>query len=243
MAISTSLRADPLIGPRARRVLVAIGAVTLVVLLFGASRSSVFRARSVEVTGAHHVGTERILGIADVSTRTNALWLDEGAVERRLQAMPWVAHAEVGVAFPLTVEIRIVEREPVAVARDGSGLVLMARDGTALERVARRGDLPMIEVGVGGRVDGIRSDPVGAARALGAMPDELRERVGRVRVLLGGSLELWLRDGPRVLFGAPTDAHRKARAIVRVLAWAEGEGASIRLVSVAEPSRPAVRLA
>ena len=81
--------------------------------------------------GCRSPASPQIVRIAGVSNATNALWLDEGEAERRLEAEPWIADADVRVTFPLTVEIAVHERSPVAVAR-GAVTSLMAGDGTAL---------------------------------------------------------------------------------------------------------------
>jgi len=171
--------------------LIAAGSVALVIGGLTASRSSAFDVRGVEVSGSHHLHGPQIVRVAGISGSTNALWLDEGVSERRLEAQPWIADADVRVTFPLNVEIVVRERSPVAVA-EGRLTSLMAADGTALGSVSAPRGLPVIELGNAGRVEGVRS-PVGAARALGAMTPALRARVARVRVLLDGTLELRLR--------------------------------------------------
>jgi cell division protein FtsQ len=243
LGISTSRPAEWFRSLRGRRLraLIAVGSVVLLIGGVAASRSSVFDVRRIEVTGTDHLHGPQIVRIAGVSNATNALWLDEGAVERRLEAEPWIADADVRVTLPLTVEIAVHERSPVAVAQ-GAVTSLMAADGTALGsgRVPR--GLPVIELGAAGPVEGIRPSPVGAARALGAMAPALRAQVARVRVLLDGSLELRLRGGPTVRFGTPEDAERKVVTIQRMLAWAGSEGTPLRTLSVVSALAPAATL-
>ena len=119
MGISTSRPAEwfQSLRGRRRRVLIAVGSVVLLIGGVAASRSSVFDVRRIEVTGTDHLHRPQIVRIAGVSNATNALWLDEGVVERRLEAEPWIADADVRVTLPLTVEIAVHERSPVAVAQ------------------------------------------------------------------------------------------------------------------------------
>ena len=218
----------------------AIAAVSIlfVVAVVVLSRSSAFDVRRFEVSGSDHLHRARLLAIAGITRSTNVLWLDEGAAEQRLEAEPWIAHADVRATFPLTIEISVTERSPVAVAR-GDVVSLMAADGTSLGSGRAPRGLPVIELGALGPVEGVRPTPVGAARALGAMTPALRVEVARVRVLLDGTLELRLRDGPTVMFGTPDDAHRKARTIERMLSWARAQRTAIRTLSVVSPSAPA----
>ncbi|MGZ8626635.1 MAG: cell division protein FtsQ/DivIB [Actinomycetota bacterium] len=222
--------------------LIAAAVLALSVGAFLVSRSSALHARAVEVTGASHLSRSSVLATSGVSTRTNVLWLDEGAIERRLASDPWITGADVRVAFPWTVEIAIVERSPIAVATDGLHQTLVAADGTALGTATRTRGLPRIELGATTAVEGIHESPVGAAAALGAMAPELRARVASVGVLIDGTLELRLRGGVTVRYGTATEVRSKAATIERILAWAEEEGEALRLVTVVSPDRAAVKL-
>ena len=226
---------------RRRAAIVVAGVVCLSAGAFLASRTSAFDARRIEVTGAHHLRPADVVRTAGVSSDTNVLWFDEDAAERRLEAEPWIAHADVSGAFPLTIRIDLTERTPVAVLAGGTG-GLIAGDGTALGTQAGTKGLPRIELGTATPAEGVPSSPVGAARILGAMPPGLRSDVREVRVMLDGTLELRLRGGPRVRFGTPADAEAKVAAIRRVLAWAHDEAGAIRTLSVVAPSAPAATL-
>jgi cell division protein FtsQ len=215
-----------------------VGSVALLIGGVTASRSSAFDVRGIEVSGNDHLHRPQVVRIAGITDATNALWLDEGQAERRLEAEPWIADADVRVTFPLNVEIAVRERTPVALAQ-GAVTSLMAADGTALGSGNVPRGLPVIELGGAGRAEGVRPSPVGAARVLGAMTPALRVQVARVRVLLDGTLELRLRDGPTISFGTPGDARRKAVTIRRMLVWARTQGTPLRTLSVVAPLAPA----
>jgi cell division protein FtsQ len=218
--------------------LIAVGSVALVIGGVTASRSSAFDVRGIEVSGNDHLHRPQVVRIAGITDATNALWLDEGKAERRLEAEPWIADADVRVTFPLNVQIALRERTPVALAR-GVVTSLMAADGTALGSGNVPRGLPVIELGGAGPAEGVRPSPVGAARVLGAMTPALRVQVARVRVLLDGTLQLRLRDGPTISFGTPDDARRKAVTIRRMLVWARTQGTPLRTLSVVAALAPA----
>ena len=240
MEISTSRPAEWFrsLGGRRRIALIALGSVALAIGGVTASRSSAFDVRGIEVSGNDHLHRPQVVRIAGITDATNALWLDESEAERRLEAEPWIADADVRVTFPLDVEIAVRERTPVALA-EGAVTSLMAADGTALGSGTVARGLPVIELGAAGRVEGVRPSPVGAARVLGAMTPTLRAQVTRVRVLLDGTLEIRLRDGPSVSFGTPDDAQRKAMTINRMLLWARTQGTPLRTLSVVAALAPA----
>lgn len=225
----------------------SIAAAVLVVAAITASRTSVFHARRVEVIGASALSRAQVLELAAVDRHTNAVWLDEGAVERRLESAPWVAEADVRVSLGLAIEISVTERVPVAVASGEGGSVLVASDGTTLGAVPRSASvrsLPQIELPAVPPIDGaIAPTAAGAALALGAMDGDLRDAVDRVAVLPGGTLEVWMRDGPRVSFGSATALGPKARAIASALAWAREAGEQLVSLSVVAPWAPAGTLA
>jgi cell division protein FtsQ len=218
--------------------LIAVGSVAFVIGGVTASRSSAFDVRGIEVSGIDHLHRPQVVRIAGITDATNALWLDEGEAERRLEAERWIADADVRVTFPLNVEIAVRERTPVALAQ-GAVTSLMAADGTALGSGNVPRGLPVIELGGAGPAEGVRPSPVGAARVLGAMTPALRVQVARVRVLLDGTLELRLRDGPTISFGTPDDAPRKAVTIRRMLVWARTQGTPLQTLSVVAALAPA----
>ena len=245
MAISISLRAERVRRLRGRRAWIVAAGVLVAVLAagVGVSRTPLFAARDIQVRGGAHVPRARLVELAGISGSTNVLWLDEAAVERRLESEPWVARTDVVAEFPSTIRISVTERTAVAVASDGVRGTLMAGDGTPLAVADRDPDLPVIRFAASGSVDGPAPDPVGAARALGAMSPALRDRVGRVLVQLDGTLEIRIEDGPIVRYGAPSDPEAKARAIWRMLGWARAQGERILRLTVTTPRAPAAILA
>ena len=107
MATSTSRLAELAGAVRGRRLVltviaasVAIAGVSLV-----ASRSSLFHLRHLEVVGTTSLTRAEVARLAALSSSTNVLWLDPGAVERRLEADPWVATATVSRRLPGTIRI------------------------------------------------------------------------------------------------------------------------------------------
>jgi cell division protein FtsQ len=243
LEISTSPPAEWFrsLGGTRRSVLIAGAAAVLVACLVFASRTSLLDARRIEVTGTDHVHRADLVRIAGVSKDTNVLWFDDRAAERRLEAEPWIANADVSASFPLTIQIAVTERTPVAVM-GGPGGSLIAGDGTALGASSDGHGLARIDLGTVTTAEGRAPTPVGAARALGTMPAGLRSQVTRVSVLLDGTLELRLEGGTRIRFGSPDDIARKVETIRRVFAWADEEGSVIRTLSVVAPGAPAATL-
>jgi cell division protein FtsQ len=257
LAISTTFLPERIRWPAlsVRPAVLVVAAAALAVGGFFLSRSSFAHARGVEVIGADHLSRAEVVALADVSKATNVVWLDEGAIERRLEADPWVADAEIDVALPATIRIRIAERVSVAVVSDGLERTLVAADGTLLGPASRVRDLPRIDLPMAASIDGrawpsavtavphgARPSAEGAAAALGAMSPGLRADVVSVKVLSDGSMTLRLAAGLHVRYGGAAAPAAKAQTLERILAWGRATGERIANVNVVSPRTPAVRL-
>jgi cell division protein FtsQ len=235
LAISISRSAKSLTAWPVRLGLVVVVVISALVLAAGVvSRSSLLDVRTIDVTGASRLTTARVIARAHIDGSTNALWLDEEAVERRLERHPWISEAYVSVALPSTVGISIVERTPVAVATNRFGELYIAADGTSLGRANGDVGLPLIE----------SADREVAAAALAAMPVDVRSAVESVEYEDDGSLEVRVRlhDGVTVAYGPADRLVAKGLVVERILAWAEESREQLDSVDVTAPGSPAVAL-
>ncbi len=173
------------------------------------------------ITAIHLTGNERATGaellkLSGLATGQNILSLDVAAAERALSGHPWVKSATVRRHLPGTLELRITEHQPTALAMLGD-LYLVDSDGVPFKKVqvadAQKTpvDLPLLS---GIDRDEYLKSPAGAnarlASALelerafrGAMGD--RAKVSEVR-LEGDAATVVTQDGLTVLLGeAPWD--------------------------------------
>jgi cell division protein FtsQ len=206
------------------------------------TRTGVFHVRNVEVVGAEHLSRAQVVELTGITDATDAVWLDEGEVEARLEQNAWIADASVTVTLPWTVEVNVVERLPVAVVQGDLGTMLVGDDGAVLGAVAQRAGLPLIHVPPIRLHLGSRVGIEGAARALAALGPEIVPLVRRVEVDVDGSLEMILRDGLRIAYGRPGSFERKADAIADALRWADDAGERVRTLNVLAPGAPALTL-
>jgi POTRA domain, FtsQ-type len=112
-------------------------------LVYDCASSDRFQVRSVRIQGNVLLGRSEVERVAAI-TGANLFWVDRAQVADRLRAMPLVQRVEIGATLPDTVDISIVERQPVAfwVIRptgadeqadksylvDGEGVILKAVD-------------------------------------------------------------------------------------------------------------------
>jgi cell division protein FtsQ len=80
------------------------------------------RIASLAISGNVHTDPAQIAAASGLAVGALIAQVDEQAVARRLEALPWVARAHAAKLLPNRVVVRIEERVPVAVARlaDGS---------------------------------------------------------------------------------------------------------------------------
>jgi cell division protein FtsQ len=225
-------------GRRRLRWLIAVMVVgTLVAAAWLVTHSTLLDIDRVRVTGTQHVSADEVRRATGVHRGDPILFVDVGAVERRVEQIAWVDRARVERRLPGELHIRVTERSPAAWARrapdrvslvDGRGRVLAdAADPPAeLPELAGLAALPR---------PGRQITPAAGADIIEKLPAELRLRAARV-VVSGGEITLVLRDGPEVRFGAPDHVSTKARAALAVLGAAGGRPPTY--VDVRVPTAP-----
>ena len=242
--VTSTLRLAELVRAIRGRRLVATMIVASLTIAAGSlvvSRSSLLRLRHLEVVGTSSLTRAQVVRLAALSSSTNVLWFDAGAVERRLESDPWVATATVSRRVPGTIRISVVERAPVAMIRTEVAFTLLAADGVALGTVAADPMLPEIVVMTGSSLPEGNAPAQAAARAIAGLDGERRQAVVRA-VVDAGDLSVELNGGTRVEFGDTTGIEAKTAAARQILRWATTQGASVASVNVTAPDSPAVTL-
>jgi cell division septal protein FtsQ len=106
-----------------RTVLLASFGLAIAVLAYGVVRQlhdPKFDAVIAGVSGAVHESQSDVVAAADLSPTQSAWLIDRQAVQRRIEALPWVDQASITVAWPNRVGIEVTERVPVAAVQVGA---------------------------------------------------------------------------------------------------------------------------
>jgi cell division protein FtsQ len=88
----------------------------------------------VDLTGTHFVARSSVLEIFSPDRGRSVLRVPLAERRAQIEALPWVERATVRRALPNRIEVEIVERTPIAFARDGTDLFLADKDGMILDR-------------------------------------------------------------------------------------------------------------
>lgn len=136
----------------------------------------------VTVAGNQRLSTGEVLALVGGLEGRNILGLDLEDWQQRLLASPWVEEAMLRRVLPHSVEIRIRERQPLAIARVGQALYLVDPHGVVVDEYGPAYadlNLPIVDgLGTGAVTKGAM-DPTRVALAarvigaIGARPDLL----------------------------------------------------------------------
>jgi cell division septal protein FtsQ len=220
-------------------------------LLFGASgllyyvaASDDFRIESVVVVGSQLIPSAEIERAAAVAG-LNIFWVREEEVGHRLQAIAAVQSARARTVLPDRLEVRIVERAPVAVWQNGGMSYLVDAEGRVLQVTDKAVALPTIRdvgsqpVTLGGSVD----------RAALVTMFRLQQLLPRVAGLTPRELEYGLDtgvtvvpdSGPRVRFGSDEDLDWQVSTLVAIRRELDRQGQRPELIDVRFRDRPYAR--
>lgn len=231
-------------GRRRLRVLIGVTGV-MVVTATGSwvvTDSPVLDLDRVVVEGAAQTTPEEVRFASGLRMGQALFDVDEGSAKRGVEALPWVRFAVVSRRWPAEVRIRLVEREPVAVApAESGGVALVDGEGRVLEWVdAAPPGLPALAglPPAGPAGSSLGTDGVATLAVAVAMPPELRARTTGVAPAAsgGGEVEMSLRPEGMVRLGRPEDLDRKFTAIRAVLSQVDLQ--NLAVLDVRRPDSP-----
>ena len=205
---------------------------------FWVRSSSLVAVRRVTITGVSGPDATAIRGaLAGAARGMSTIDLGARRLREAVAPYPVVRALRLHSDFPHGLRIGVVERIPVAVLLAGGQRTVLAADGSLLRGARLSMPLPAITAAVvpgGSTVSGTaRADVV----LLAAAPYPLLARIATAGLDSGArGLEVGLRNGPAIYFGAPDELAAKWRAAVAVLANQSSAGASY--IDVTDPARP-----
>ncbi|MCC7370000.1 MAG: cell division protein FtsQ/DivIB [Chloroflexi bacterium] len=220
-------------------------------LLFGASgllyyvaASDGFKIERVVVLGSQLVPPDEIESAAAV-TGLNIFWLKEEEVGHRLQAITAIQSVRARAVLPDRLEVRIVERAPVAVWQNGGMSYLVDAEGRILRATDRAVALPTIQdlssdqIPPSGAIDRAALSTLFQLQQL--LPGIAGINPGAVEYSADTGVTIIVDGGQRVRFGRDDDLEWKVNAVVALRRELGRVGQRAELIDVRFRDRPYVR--
>lgn len=148
--------------------------------------------------------------IADIPPGTPLMRVPTGDIEERIAALPQVRSVTVSRAWPDTVAITVLRRDPVALVAAASGYDLVDEDGVVIRTT------PSVIAGV----PVVRATGAGVAAAVTVareVPAWLSERVDEIDASTRNDVTLRLSNGATVMWGSAGDTAFKAEVLQTLL--------------------------
>ncbi|MFZ7104956.1 MAG: cell division protein FtsQ/DivIB [Peptococcaceae bacterium] len=108
--------------------------------------SPFFAIKDIKVVGNRLLETEKIVNLSQVKTGQNLMELDKKDIGEKVAVHPFVKEVEIKRRLPNTLEIKIIERDPVGLVVCSDGFIQVSEEGHFLALVNDIGEysLPVI---------------------------------------------------------------------------------------------------
>src|SRR5215469_11466396 len=99
--------------------------------------ASRFEVNALTISGFNgplkRVTEDQIAGRAEFEVGTNVFRVDLNAIRERVEGLQWVRYAIVQRVLPDQIMVKVIEREPIGLARIGGEVYQFDRDATILD--------------------------------------------------------------------------------------------------------------
>jgi cell division protein FtsQ len=222
-------------------------------LLLGASLialvffTPVLGVRDVDVRGAVHEDEAAVVAAAGLPEGATLAEIPVRSIASGVETLAWVRRAEVTRKLPWTVQIKVIERTPVAIVDAAGTRGLVDEDGVVLEYIPPganplAGSLPNVSGSVPLPEPGRRwADEDGAELLVAAseIPAELVPHIARVWIE-DGHMNVVLRGDTPVRFGPPEAVAHKSAVLLALLEDLTRRQVVVSLIDVSAVNSPAV---
>ncbi|MEX2658187.1 MAG: FtsQ-type POTRA domain-containing protein [Acidimicrobiales bacterium] len=223
------------------------GAAAVALGAAGIAISPLLDVDHVVVTGASHVDPKAVEVATGIERGDPLVALDAAGAAEAVRALPWVAEVSVEHSWPGTVEVAVVEREPVAAVLHPDGQAsLVDAEGRVLEEVAADATGVILVTGLpapGPPGSTMPDSARGAVAVADGIPAALHPVVERLVVDEDDRLRLEVRleEGAPpalVLLGRDDQLTAKLAALATVVASVDLAGLAV--IDLEVPSAPAL---
>jgi cell division protein FtsQ len=186
------------------------------ILVWRHVQSSRFAVQTIEVQGAVHTPRAAIDAVSQQYVGLNLFQIDIARVQRDLGGLPWVSRIDIEKKLPDTLRIKIAERSPVALVRDGDRLLYVDDHGVGFAELSPSvgdDDLPLVSEAHGEEL--VRS--VALLRTLRTTDPQIYARISEIRPIPPRGFALFDRNLNAFVYANAEDASAKWRSLYAVL--------------------------
>lgn len=203
--------------------LIVVGSIVGAIALgAGLLRTPLFAIERIDVIGNAQVSREATLSLSGLKLGEFLVSVDEGAIEHKLEADPWVESATVKSDWPHVVKVKISERKAVAIAQAEGGKWVQLSPGGVVLAVDDKPtvDLPtvlgfQVSAEPGTRLSGDGASLISVSEL---MPESLRKQVLQMDRNATDGIRLGLDNGVVVIVGDESDLGAKLTSASAIVA-------------------------
>ncbi|MGO4806730.1 cell division protein FtsQ/DivIB [Arthrobacter sp. 2MCAF15] len=230
-------------GKRRRRIVlstIGIVAVLMAGIVAAAVYSPVLALRTVSVAGTKLLNPDQVQAALAPLQGKPLPQVSEEEVTALLKPLVQVKDVTVTALPPSTLQVRVTERIPVALVKQGQTFQLVDVDGVQLSTTtdAAAVALPVIDGGSGT----LPKDLFQAITAvLGALPADVLARLSNASAASADAVELKLVDGQTIVWGNAGEKELKARVLSALLKVPADPKNPVKVYDVSVPRHPVTR--
>src|SRR5207237_9216406 len=99
-----------------------------------AAQAHVLQVEKITVRGNERLSRGEILAVLNGCRGESLVWTDLDRWRRRLLASPWVRDAALRRSLPSTVEVLVLERQPIGIGRINTDMYLVDERGVVIDQ-------------------------------------------------------------------------------------------------------------
>lgn len=218
-----------------------IAFVLIIALTIYFLNSGYFKVKTVGFEGVSHITKENLEKARNMFTGKNIFRVPVDGAKKILMSSPWVKEVEIHRDFPDKVNIKVIERKPVASITDGIQHFLVSNDGVVLEvsdsapELIQIADLPVRKLESG---DEVRAEEFDEAMEIyTSLSLSLKKQVSVISAPSTERIILYI-SGVEVLYGMAEHLEEKNAVLEQIL---KKEGTSVISIDIRVPTNPVVK--
>ncbi len=229
---------------RLRRLSILLAIFAFIGLLSAIFFSPITSANSVNISGNLHETKSQILSVTGLYSKPQLISINSDTLAKEIEALPWVETAQVEKVWPDSINVTVVERDPVAyisISSTKGSYAEVDSNGRVLEvSTSRPGNLVelLLQGKIGPPGSFLTSSSLGALDAITLIPASIKNMTKYVQIDGSGDIIIALNPFGSIDLGTGSDLGSKiatAAAIVSQVPLTAGQ-----TVDVSVPESPVI---